>query len=201
MGAIRTSSMSTASRGRRAGTIPRIALGAGLGLVSDARAVALSAGRQPRARATFPYSAYSGDLAAHYSTPTAISFTGTADDGTASIALPFGFNIFGHSYPAGSPLTVSTNGVLEFGDTSNSWSNTSLPTAVFSGPAVMPYWTDFDLTLTHDVIPLPGNDGEGAWWGVSGTTPDRVLAVGMERICSRHESKVTDHVHGRPARR
>ncbi len=130
----------------------------------------------PAARgATYPYSKWTDTGATAYTVTNSLSFTGTRDDGTATVTLPFSFNLYGHAYGAGTTLVVSTNGVLEFGDSSASFSNESLPTAVFAHPAILPYWTDFDLTVTYD--PIPAGGGEGAAWGISGAAPSRVLAI------------------------
>ena len=131
--------------------------------------------------ASYPYATVTGTGSDTFTAPNALTFTnpadGTAnsDDGTAALTLPFAFTIFGHSYAAGTTLHVSTNGVLEFADNQRSWTNTALPTSTFTGPAILPYWTDFDLTVTHDVIPSGG--GEGAAWGVNNSAPNRVLVV------------------------
>ena len=125
--------------------------------------------------ASYPYATQTGTVGTPYAVGTGLTFTPNRDDGTAPVTLPFTFNLFGHQYLAGTTLRVSTNGVLEFGDNSTEFHNEPLPSAAFSQPAILPYWTDFDLTVTYDVV--PSGDGEGASWGVSGTAPSRVLAI------------------------
>lgn len=165
-------------RHRSAGACASLALWA-LVLALLASAVMLASGARA---ASFPYVTQTGTGATTYTTPNGLTFTepgsGTpnADDGTAALTLPFAFTIFGHTYGAGTTLHVSTNGVLEFADNSSSRLHAALPSSVFSGPAVLPYWTDFDLTVTYG-DPIPSGDGEGAAWGVNNSAPNRVLVI------------------------
>ncbi len=133
----------------------------GLTLVQPAAADTLS----------YPYEVSSSpSMAFDWTTPNPVALTvGNTDDGLGTVLLPFRVNIFGHEYPQNSPVTVSTNGTFQFGSSSTAYANTALPTASFSGPTLLPFWDDFEVT--------PTGQGEGIWWGTSGTTPNRTFAV------------------------
>jgi hypothetical protein len=80
------------------------------------------------------------------------------DDVIGTIFFPFNVSLYGVEYNA---ATVSSNGNLQFGSGSNSWTNTCpLPSATFlGGPSVMPFWDD----LRTDTA------GSGIFTSVSGT--------------------------------
>ena len=119
---------------------------------------------------SYPYEvSSSSSLAADWTTPNAVALTGGTDDGVGTVALPFPVNLFGHDYPQGYPVSVSVNGTVQFGTSTTAYTNTPLPTASFDGPTLMPFWDDFDVT--------PTGQGEGIWWGTSGTAPNRTFAV------------------------
>ena len=120
---------------------------------------------------SYPYEVSSSpSMAFDWTTPNPVALTvGNTDDGLGTVLLPFRVNIFGHEYPQNSPVTVSTNGTFQFGSSSTAYANTALPTASFSGPTLLPFWDDFEVT--------PTGQGEGIWWGTSGTTPNRTFAV------------------------
>ena len=119
---------------------------------------------------SYPYEvSSSSSLAADWTTPNAVTLTGGTDDGVGTVALPFPVNLFGHDYPQGYPVSVSVNGTVQFGTSTTAYTNTPLPTASFDGPTLMPFWDDFDVT--------PTGQGEGIWWGTSGTAPNRTFAV------------------------
>jgi hypothetical protein len=119
---------------------------------------------------SYPYKVSSStSWGVELSTPNAVTLTPGTDDGLGTVALPFAVNIFGHQYAQGFAATASSNGTLQFGSSSMAWANTSLPTASFSGPTLLPFWDDFDVT--------PTTWGEGVYWGVNGTAPNRTFTV------------------------
>ena len=61
------------------------------------------------------------------------------DDVVATVALPFAFSFYGSPY---SSANVSTNGLVSFTDTNNSWSNAAIPSAVQPNTAIYAYWDD-----------------------------------------------------------
>ena len=90
-----------------------------------------------------------------------------SDDGTATLpGLPFDFDYYGVTYPAGTGLVAHTNGVITFGAAGAAFENTCLPTAAFgSTPALLPYWDDL----------VTGSEGVGA--ATSGLAPNRKFVV------------------------
>ncbi len=80
-----------------------------------------------------------------------ISASGTAlaisgSDSGAPVTMPFSFSLYGQTSNA---LQVCTNGYILFDNTTSScgflFSNSSLPTADFSTPAIVPFWDDVGL--------------------------------------------------------
>lgn len=74
----------------------------------------------------------------------AISFS-DPDDGTATLSLPFDVQYFGQLYPAGSLLTVSTNGFVAFGSTGAEHQNASMPSAAAPNGVIAGFWDDLEL--------------------------------------------------------
>jgi len=69
---------------------------------------------------------------------------GGADDSVATVALPFPFTFYGHSYQS---VNVCTNGFLSFESRDSTFANTDLPASEPGVPRalVAPFWSDFDL--------------------------------------------------------
>jgi hypothetical protein len=101
------------------------------------------------------------------------------DDATAPFNLPFAVQVYGSTFSAGTAITISTNGNVQFAATGSSdWSNTSLPvldsdpdagSGAFpaSAPTIFAYWDDLDLRATTS----------GVYTEVTGTAPNRVLKI------------------------
>ncbi|MBI1289422.1 MAG: hypothetical protein GC178_17785 [Flavobacteriales bacterium] len=91
---------------------------------------------------------------------------GDYDDFTQSnVSMGFGIDIDGTNY---STVSMCTNGWIAFGNTgSTSLGNTSLPTSIYNGPMIFPYWDDLR------------DYGSGEWvrWGTVGTSPNRVFLI------------------------
>jgi subtilisin family serine protease len=86
------------------------------------------------------------------------------DDGSVTIALPFGFRFFGTTYAS---LKASTNGYLVFGSSAaTDWSNVRLPAASAPNGIVAPFWDDLRLTTRGAV-----------WYRTVGTAPNRRFVV------------------------
>ncbi|WP_418956376.1 S8 family serine peptidase [Streptomyces tritici] len=83
--------------------------------------------------------------------------------GTATFALPFPVPFYGKTYRQ---ATASVDGVLSFGASSTSSSNTTLPTASAPNGALYPFWDN--LTVDAEA---------GVYWGTTGTFPHRKLVV------------------------
>ncbi|WP_406860215.1 S8 family serine peptidase [Streptomyces sp. HUAS MG47] len=83
--------------------------------------------------------------------------------GTATFALPFPVPFYGRTYRQ---ATASVDGVLSFGASSTSSSNTTLPTASTPNGALYPFWDN--LTVDAEA---------GVYWGTTGTAPHRRLVV------------------------
>ena len=84
-----------------------------------------------------------------------ISGTGTelafssADDGSASITLPFEFSFYGD---AKTTALVSTNGYLTFGSAGTDFSNDPIPSSATPNDLIAPFWDDLDV----DPVSNPG---------------------------------------------
>ncbi|MBN1326410.1 MAG: choice-of-anchor D domain-containing protein, partial [Candidatus Cloacimonetes bacterium] len=78
-----------------------------------------------------------------------LSFS-TNDQGTELIPLEFPFNFYGIDY---ANFRVNPNGWIGFGDDTNEWLNTVIPSADAPRPAIMPYW--------DDLYPYDGENGGG----------------------------------------
>ncbi len=87
--------------------------------------------------ATYNWIELSGDPQATWTT-----WTGSHDDAVQVIALGMTFPFYGSTY---TNATVSTNGNFQFTTSSTSYSNACLPTTVFTGPVVFPFWDDLHL--------------------------------------------------------
>ncbi|MCC7384975.1 MAG: putative Ig domain-containing protein [Deltaproteobacteria bacterium] len=73
-----------------------------------------------------------------------LSFS-SVDDGTASVSLPFEFPFFGQRYPAGTTIYVSTNGLITFGASSTSYSNTAIPSSATPNAFIAGFWHDLEV--------------------------------------------------------
>ncbi|HCV43087.1 MAG TPA: hypothetical protein DGH68_06350, partial [Bacteroidetes bacterium] len=72
------------------------------------------------------------------------TWTGTSDDGYATVPLPFSFSFYGTTYPT--TLNVCTNGFMSFTSTSTAYSNSAIPSSGEPNSAIYPFWDDLNLT-------------------------------------------------------
>lgn len=70
------------------------------------------------------------------------TWTGTSDDGYATVALPFTFTFYGNNYTSAS---VVTNGFLQFNGTSTAYSNDAIPSTALPNNAIYPFWDDLNF--------------------------------------------------------
>jgi len=70
--------------------------------------------------------------------------SGTADDGSVIIPIPFNFNFYGTDY---TQLKICTNGWMGFdiASTSNEYNNIAIPSTIEPDNALFPFWDDHDL--------------------------------------------------------
>jgi myo-inositol-hexaphosphate 3-phosphohydrolase len=88
-----------------------------------------------------------------------------ADNGSAVVALPFGFEYYGTAYTS---LTVSANGYVVFGSgAATEHISAPIPSAAVPNGFAAPFWDDLD----------PGSGG-GVWHATVGSAPDRKFVVG-----------------------
>lgn len=75
--------------------------------------------------------------------------TGTGDDGTADVALPFSFSYYGTNY---TQLKVCTNGWISFSSTSSvAYSNSVIPAAAEPNSTLYPFWDDLDVRTSGGI--------------------------------------------------
>ncbi len=127
---------------------------------------------------------------------TNLSFTNN-DDGAASVTLPFTFSLFRDIHPAGSRITVATNGFisLEFG-TFPEFQNGPLPAQTTQQPAAIGCFLtpaqvrampqSLIAPFFDDLILIPGVSAVST--RVVGTAPERRLIVQWSRLSVLEES-------------
>lgn len=78
------------------------------------------------------------------------SWTGSADDGQAIVALPFAFSFYGASYNS---IKVVTNGFMSFdvASSSTAYSNSAIPTTSEPNNGVYGWWDDLNLSSAGTV--------------------------------------------------
>ena len=94
---------------------------------------------------------------------TITSWTGTADDGSAAVTLPFNWFFYGNSYTS---AFIGTNGYLIFGTTSTAYQAVAIPATAAPNNYIALCWTDLN----------PGSGGTISY-GTVGTAPNRVFVV------------------------
>ncbi len=85
------------------------------------------------------------------------------DDCVTALPLPFSISLYGQSYGS---ANASSNGVLEFGTSDTSFSNTCLPAPAFNH-TILPYWDDLTTTVA----------GDGIFTLVTGVAPNRMFII------------------------
>jgi hypothetical protein len=94
------------------------------------------------------------------------AFSSGADDNVSNVGLGFSVTIQGVSY---STVDICTNGFLQFGSQGVSWlGNGTLPSSLFTNPAICWYWDDLVVT------------GNGVRYTSQGSAPNRVFIVDYE---------------------
>ena len=93
-----------------------------------------------------------------------ISSSGTllnlGDDDHATIPLPFGFNFYGRFLPSGTPLYVSSNGFLTFGNSGqDSFTPQRLPDPMTPNAVIAGWWSDLDPSSAGSVRSELTNSG------------------------------------------
>jgi hypothetical protein len=99
------------------------------------------------------------------------------DDAVLTFVTPFGFSVYGTPIAAGTTISLSTNGNVQFAAAGSSgYTNTALPvTASDAGegnfpaaaPTIFAYWDDLNLAGASN----------GIYTDVSGAAPNRVLKI------------------------
>jgi uncharacterized repeat protein (TIGR01451 family) len=93
-----------------------------------------------------------------------------ADDVVVTTTTPFDFVMYGATVPAGTTITMSSNGNVQFvaAGGSTAFTNVALPAASLPNvPSVMPYWDDLVLATT----------GGGIYTNTVGVAPNRRFVV------------------------
>jgi len=77
--------------------------------------------------------------------------SGTGDDGSVIVPLPFGFSFYGTSY---NQLKICTNGWVGFdvASTSNAYSNVAIPATSEPNNAIYPFWDDHDVRTSGQIF-------------------------------------------------
>ncbi len=77
--------------------------------------------------------------------------SGTADDGSVIVPLPFQFNFYGTDY---NQLKICTNGWVGFdiASTTNAYLNGAIPSTAVPNNAIYPFWDDHDLRTSGQVF-------------------------------------------------
>jgi hypothetical protein len=116
------------------------------------------------------------------SSPTGATIPGTlslvpgtqADDAVATFIVPFNFSIYDTPVNAGTSLTVSTNGNLQFVSSGGSTTLTNQP---LPAPGVIPFQANAAIVFAYwDDLDLRGVEN-GVYTGVTGSAPDRSFIV------------------------
>ncbi|MCW3122854.1 MAG: hypothetical protein JWQ38_2346 [Flavipsychrobacter sp.] len=98
--------------------------------------------------------------------PTTVSFS-NADDGTTAVTIPFSFNYYGTNYTS---INIGTNGYVQFGGASTTFSVAAFPTAALPG-AIAFCWGDLDVLSPGAVT-----------YSTEGTAPNRSFVIKYNQI-------------------
>jgi hypothetical protein len=82
-----------------------------------------------------------------------------ADDGTVTLTLPFSFPYYGQTY---NQIVVGSNGLIEFSNAQNPYSNGSLPRSSM-GPLLAPFWDDLTVLNSQGSYVYAGSVGSGRY--------------------------------------
>jgi hypothetical protein len=100
-------------------------------------------------------------------TQTQLPFAQNNGNQMLPINLPFSFRVYNTTFAAGAPISVTTNGVVQFVSNLTTGNNTSITSAPFDHGFLV-YW---------DNLGLQRNSPNGVFYSVSGTAPNRVLNI------------------------
>jgi uncharacterized repeat protein (TIGR01451 family) len=95
---------------------------------------------------------------------------GAGDDVIVTTTTPFAFVVYGTTVPAGTTISISSNGNIQFvaAGGSTAFTNIALPAASLpNAPSVAPYWDDLILTTA----------GGGIYANTVGTAPNRRYVI------------------------
>ncbi|MBI5058706.1 carboxypeptidase regulatory-like domain-containing protein [candidate division KSB1 bacterium] len=87
--------------------------------------------------ATFEWIELSGDPLATW-----LAWTGSHDDNHQALNFAMDFPFYGASY---STCQIATNGTIQFTTAIHPYVNACLPTSLYAGPTIFPYWDDLHL--------------------------------------------------------
>ncbi len=99
---------------------------------------------------------------------TTVSTIGGYDDGTQSVSVGFDFSFYGNTY---STVNICTNGFINFGSSSTSWSNVDLPNSNSPNNTIAPFW--------DDLKPSAGGD---MYYSTIGIAPNRTFIVEWRNV-------------------
>ena len=116
--------------------------------------------------ATYSVSSITYALASQTS-PTTATFSPNTDDGKTSVSLPFTFTYFGTPYTS---ISMCTNGYVQLGGSSTSYSATSFPTSLVPG-AIALFWGDLDVLSPGAVT-----------YSTEGTAPNRTFVIKYNQV-------------------
>jgi hypothetical protein len=95
-----------------------------------------------------------------------VGWTASVDDGQFGATMPFSIRINGTDY---SDISMSTNGVVSFGTTTqtfcSSCTNTGMPSSIYAGPMI--FWYGADMVTRYR-------------YGVLGSAPNRVYIIDFD---------------------
>lgn len=109
----------------------------------------------------------------------ALGFT-TRRDVTATVTLPFPFEFFGTTHPAGTSLVVTSNGRVFFGSGAADGANTALPPTSGSTEVIAPFWD----ALMHgfDAYATTGADEVLIYWYSASASPSLASVTFQVRL-------------------
>lgn len=70
------------------------------------------------------------------------------DDCTLQVPIGFSFQFYGKRYQT---VYINANGALQFEDAADHWGPGRMPTPDFSGPVILPFWSDWDTRASGAV--------------------------------------------------
>ncbi len=144
----------------RSSTLLSTPLALTFGLVAFAATSPASAQSYTVQTGSLPFQSIAGT-----GTPIAVP---VADDDYGTFTLPFAFQFFGQSVPAGTSLYVTTNGLLAIGSPDTAYNNVSIPSSATPNRFIAPFWDDqtFEYGATAHYL-VSGNTAVIEWTAVA----------------------------------